>query len=260
MLPQREARAVDPERVRPSLFPPRLLCGLTTVRSYAADLGAPCSCRDEVAGDAAIPAHVGRHAFAAALARDLGVRVGNLKFQQQVHGAGVRWVNAASPEAESDALICAEPEVVLCVRLADCGGVVLFDPHHDAVAAVHSGWRGTRADIVAATVAAMAAQFGTRPRDLLAWIAPCASVASYEVGDEFAAWFPRHVERRGARLHFDNQAALREQLSACGVPVAAIEVSPLCTIADRRFHSHRRDGAAAGRNCLWAMLQPRRRA
>jgi YfiH family protein len=220
---------------------------MTTVDSFGEALaGAACSF-----GGSALPAAVARSV--GALAGVLELAPARLQFLTQVHGCGVVRVGAASAPQEADAMLTDEPDLALCVRLADCGGAVLFDPDHGALAAVHSGWRGTRANILAATVAAMRAQFGTEPRRLLAYLAPCASAARYEVGDEFAGWFPEHVARHGARLHFDNQAAMTAQLRACGVPPNNLEIDTRCTIADRRFHSHRRDGAAAGRNCLFAV-------
>lgn len=224
-------------------------CGMTTIDSFGQALaGAACSFGGDPRAWPATTAHA-----VAALAGALELAPTRLRFLTQVHGCAVVRVGATSALQSADAMLTDEADVALCVRLADCGGAVLFDPDHGALAAVHSGWRGTRANILAATVAALRSHFGTEPHRLLAYLAPCASGARYEVGDEFAAWFPEHVARHGARLHFDNQAAMAAQLRACGVLDANLEVDAHCTIADRRFHSHRRDGAAAGRNCLFAV-------
>ncbi len=56
-----------------------------------------------------------------------------------------------------DALITNVPGLPLTVFSADCGTVLLYDPVHQAIGAVHAGWRGCAAGIVEKTVAAMGA-------------------------------------------------------------------------------------------------------
>jgi YfiH family protein len=131
----------------------------------------------------------------------------------------------------------------VAVKTADCVPLLLVDPRHRAVAAVHAGWRGTVAGIAQRAVAALGTQFGVRAGDLHAAIGPAIGKCCYEVGAEVAAQFGLN-----GRAHIDLAEEVRRQLEAAGVGVQRIYVAGLCTKcrADE-FHSFRRDGAAAGR-------------
>jgi copper oxidase (laccase) domain-containing protein len=76
--------------------------------------------------------------------------------------------------------------------------------------------------------------------------------------DRFAARFGAETVRPPA---VDLAAAARLELVAAGVPAAAIQVVEACTACDeRRFFSHRRDGAGAGRQAglVWTTAAPAR--
>jgi hypothetical protein len=97
----------------------------------------------------------------------------NLATVKQIHSATV--VNAEGRcgiLGEGDALLEDRPGAVIAVKTADCMPILLVDERHRAVAAVHAGWRGTVARIVAAAVDGMRARFGTLPGDLHAAIGP----------------------------------------------------------------------------------------
>ena len=88
---------------------------------------------------------------------------------------------------ERDGLITNEPGVVLTVFSADCTPVLLHDPVHRAVGAVHAGWRGTAGGIAAKAVEAMTSAFGTRPEDIQAAIGPCIGPCCFETGEDVPA-------------------------------------------------------------------------
>ena len=144
---------------------------------------------------------------------------------------------------EGDALLEDRPGSVVAVKTADCIPVLLADERLHAVAAVHAGWRGTVARIVAGAVAEMGARFGTRPADLHAAIGPGIGKCCYEVGPEVAAHFGGQ-----ARGHIDLTDANRRQLEESGVTPSRIYASNLCTMCrSEEFHSFRRDKEASGR-------------
>lgn len=179
----------------------------------------------------------------------------HLVFANQVHGATVLKVDGAPQGAwsagEGDALITDVPGLGLCAQTADCVPLLLFDPHTRSAGAVHSGWRGTVQNIAAATIAAMNAAYGARPRDIRAAVGPAIAMENYRVGpevlDQFSALFGEldaamittRDEEGGAGL--DVGEAVRRQLQAAGVLPEHIERIPGCTYADRaRFFSSRR--------------------
>jgi len=141
-----------------------------------------------------------------------------------------------------DALITNQPGVGLLIQQADCQAVVLYDPKHQVVANVHSGWRGSVANIIAKTVAQMGRDFGSNPAGLLAAISPslgpcCAQFLHFQ--DEFPASFHRH---QTAPALFDFWAISRQQLEQTGIPSAQIHTTALCNRCHPDYFSYRREG------------------
>ncbi len=177
-----------------------------------------------------------------------GFELGRLRCIRQVHGDAVLHACAIGNESTADALWCRrEDGLVVGVLTADCVPVLLADAAGTVAAAIHSGWRGTVADIVGRTVRRLA-DAGVSPGDLRAAIGPCIEQAAFEVGPEVAAQFePRYVISGSARPHVDLLAAVRDQLEAHGVPPRAIDRIGGCSHANgTRWFSYRRDGAGIG--------------
>ena len=184
----------------------------------------------------------------------------------QVHGCAVAIVDDPSLTREDlegfDALITNLP-VAIGVRTADCIPVLLYDPVNRAVAAVHSGWRGTVGRIALQTISLMGEKYGTRPADLKAVIGPGIGMDSFQVGAEVTSRFrdagfpmdaiwrydgcPVPGSMRGGD-HIDLKAANRWLLTSCGLEPGNIQVSGICTYCDSRFYSARREGPSCGRN------------
>ena len=168
----------------------------------------------------------------------------------QVHGTNLLEVNRENPhrarrasevERGYDALVTREPGLGLLIKLADCQGVLLFDPATKVVAVVHSGWRGSAANIIGATVARLTDEHGVRPADLLAGITPslgpcCGEFVNYR--DELPRSF---WDFRVGENHFDFWAVSRAQLTEAGLRPENIEVAEVCTVCSEEFYSYRRD-------------------
>jgi len=236
---------------RPTIFPQHVMAGVTLKNPHLFPQTGLSLLKAQILTPEEVLVH--RHVFAEAL----DVPVESLKFQRQVHGNTVRHITFDSPEEESDAMITHTQGLVLCVGMADCVGVLLYDTVRSALGAVHSGWGGTRHNIIKATIEAMQREFGTHPEHLLAYLAPAASGARYVVREDVAQHFPASVltplEHRAdgsKQWLFDNRQRITEQLLECGVPANRIECASGCTLDETtadRYHSHRRDGARAGR-------------
>lgn len=158
---------------------------------------------------------------------------------------------------EVDAVITREPGCCLCISTADCIPLLLYDTLHQAVAAIHAGWRGTVNYIVGHTLECMHTAFGTEGADVVACIGPGISLSSFEVGDEVYDAF-RHQGFDMSRLsirkadtgkyHIDLWEANRQQLLDFGVPGRQIETAGICTyIHHEQFFSARRLGIQSGR-------------
>lgn len=146
----------------------------------------------------------------------------------------------------ADAMVTQTPGVALCIRVADCVPVLLADSASGVVGAAHAGRVGLAAGVLDATVAAMQ-ELGAD--HITAWIGPHVCGRCYEVpaemADEIAAIVPaaRATTRQGTPA-LDLGAGCEAQLADAGVMVTHIGG---CTMEDPRLHSHRRDGAGAGR-------------
>jgi len=202
-------------------------------------------------GTSATEAHV-EQSFAL-LAATLGVPRSAVHGVRQVHGNAVHVVHAdpaVKGAEEADALITDLPGQVIGVKIADCLAVLIHDPDHEVVAAVHSGWRGTVLDVTARTIERLQQGWGSRPDRLLVACSPHASGSRYEVGADVQSQLPEHctpIPGRPDKWLLDNQGAVVASLLRLGVQPERIRGSEHCTIADPRFHSHRRDRERAGR-------------
>ncbi len=67
-----------------------------------------------------------------------------------------------------DALTTRLPGLCLCISTADCIPILLHDRTHQAIAAIHAGWRGTVNRIVQQTLEQMRTRYGTRGEDVIA--------------------------------------------------------------------------------------------
>jgi YfiH family protein len=195
----------------------------------------------------------------ARVARQAGVEPSALRTVSQVHGAAVLEVSsrAGGPEVppvvgEADAVWTGLAGEAVGVKTADCVPILLVDLEGRHVAAVHSGWRGTVAQVTARTVDALVAR-GAKPARILCAVGPSIRACCYEVSPELAQTFeeafgPEAVRGGGARPHLDLVAALRRTLAERGIADAHVDVLPHCTHCDDRFFSHRRDAGRTGRH------------
>ena len=184
---------------------------------------------------------------------DIPRRFAQLATVKQIHSADCVCAEGRTGVlAQADALLENTPGSVIAVKTADCLPILLVDPPHRAVAAVHAGWRGTAARIAPAAIGAMRERFGTDPVDLHAAIGPGIGKCCYEVGPEVMAQFGGQ-----GRGHLDLEAENVRQLVESGVTRQRIYASHLCTMCGRdEFHSFRRDREAAGRMYSFAGLAP----
>ncbi|MBF5041240.1 peptidoglycan editing factor PgeF [Aggregicoccus sp. 17bor-14] len=203
------------------------------------------------------------------LAALAGAPLAALHRVSQVHGDRVIRVHAPSgaptatpppTEGEADGLWTDTPGQWVGVSTADCVPILLVDPEGRRVAAVHSGWRGTEANIVGRAVEALAAQ-GSAPSRLLAAVGPCIQACCYEVspelGERFRARFGPgvvDVDGAGRRVRLDLSRAVRQSLRDAGLGEGQVDVLPDCTACDaHRFFSHRRDAGRSGRHLSFAV-------
>lgn len=227
------------------------------VPSAYADLNLGFRCGDD-------PERVGRN-WASVLTAS-GLQGKPLVIPRMTHGDAMADADAL-PGGESQPPALLEPEgadavcsgssrFVLAVTMADCLTALVFDPGCGTVAAVHAGWRGTRARILEKSLRRLAGSGRIRPESALVALGPCLRAESLEIGPEVAAQLPgEFLSRIGGRFHFDMPACNRAQALACGIRAEHIRDQGACTLRDPdRYFSYRRDGPASGRMAAFISL------
>ena len=213
-----------------------------------------------------------RRRVAAAIRADLG----DFVFTRQVHGAGVRVVSAEDRGSgafavdqqvpEADALVTADPSVVLAILAADCVPIVLYDPVAHVLGCVHSGWRGTVARVSEAALAAMSS-LGATPENVVAGVGPAISPERYQVGADVAEAVERGLGAAAAEVIrpdgtgkwlLDLWAANRIVLSEAGLADEHINVAAIPTgAAGNNLFFSDREVRPCGRLALVARLGTR---
>jgi polyphenol oxidase len=183
-----------------------------------------------------------------------GMNIARLK---QVHGNIVRTIRSGDTGARSqgDGMVTAAPGIALGIFSADCVPILMVDADRHVAGALHAGWRGTLADIVAVGVRAMVG-LGARPHEIRAALGPAIGLCCFEVDAELAERFGRAIAHARSHMrtgnpgkaYLDLHGILRGQLERAGlVPDSIASVGPCtrCT-ADRYFSRRAAGGATTG--------------
>lgn len=168
----------------------------------------------------------------------------DLVLVRQVHGDLVVVIDEnCISDLEGDSIITNSNTTSLGVRVADCAAIILVDPVTKAFGVIHSGWRGTKLNIVGKTVNKMVDTFNLNPKNIKAWLSPMVCGKCYQVGPEFNDYFnPKYLKKNRANLTFDNRQAVVDQLTAADILEENLIVDQRCTIEDSTLPSHRRNG------------------
>ena len=177
---------------------------------------------------------------------------------RQVHGARVVWADAANELGEADAVLTRARGVRVGVATADC--VPILVAAGGVVGAIHAGWRGFAAAVIESALAELAR--AAPGSEIAAAIGPCIGGCCYEVDAPVLGPLRARygalldgvaVPTRPDRARIDLGVLAQLALARAGVAPRSIGASArLCTRCDaERFHSFRRDGAAAGRLAHW---------
>lgn len=188
--------------------------------------------------------------------RRLGLPGDALRTAIQIHSSQVVIVDDDWPpdrRPQGDGLVTRTPGIVLGVVTADCAPVLFVDGEAGVIGAAHAGWRGARAGIVEATVAAMV-ELGARRSRIVAAVGPCIQRQSYEVGPEFREAFvtgepatARFFEpsKRPEHHLFDLPAYVAGRVAATAIGMVDILPFDTCDEPDR-FFSYRRTTLTGG--------------
>ena len=177
---------------------------------------------------------------------------------RQQHGAAVVTVTAPGDAdgAAADAAVTATSGAVLTVRTADCAPLALVATE-GIVAAVHAGWRGLAAGVVAEAAATVRRLGG---RELRAYVGPCIHPECYEFGrrplEDLARRLGPGVVSQTAwgTPALDIPAAVRAALRLSGID-HVIEADRCTSCEAESWYSHRARGET-GRHVLATWISP----
>lgn len=204
-------------------------------------------------------------------AQVLGVPLQNWVVAGQVHsnnitqvnhnhiGSGVFCRKTAIPN--TDGLWTLIPRLALVVSTADCLVLGIYDPRAQAIAAIHSGWRGCANGIVPKLVNSWVETLNSRPQDLLVWFGSYLSGKTYEIGLDTAKllgyqtstslppWFENHPQPQ--KVFFDQAVFVKHQLLNLGVAEDNIYLLDGYGYQNTAEHfSHRLENGNTGRSIL----------
>lgn len=166
-------------------------------------------------------------------------------FLDQIHSDYVFEYDGKSEEG--DALITNKKEIAIGIFTADCVPILLFDKSNNAVAAIHSGWKGTFSCILSKTIGDMTKKYGTKGSDLVACIGPHMHQCCYEVGEELVDKF-KSSKTYGELDIFNGRnlsmtQCIIHQLEAKGVKKENIHEQNICTFCNNEYelYSYRKN-------------------
>lgn len=129
-------------------------------------------------------------------------------------------------------------DVFIWALCADCP-VLLFMGNNE-IAAVHSGWRGSKAHICSVAVKFFK---NTPISDLKVYIGPHIQKDSYEVKEDFFEHFPKkYIIEHDYKYYFDIERYLIDDLIAIGLKRENIYSHGWDTASESHYFSYRRDG------------------
>lgn len=167
-----------------------------------------------------------------------------------------------------DGLVTNVPGIILGTFHADCPPIYFVDPFHRAIGLSHSGWKGTKGNIAAATLAKMKENYGTEPSDCICAIGPSICGPCYEIGKDVATEFSEAFTEKELmdnsilvpypnnkyRLYLWN--AIKLCLMKAGVKEENISVTDVCTRCNPDLlFSHRVHHDERGNLCAFLSIR-----
>jgi len=181
----------------------------------------------------------------------LNINPSQIWYCQQNHGSKVailKNTNTTHILSDVDGIISNIKNIYLAVRHADCAPIFLFDPKHQVIGLLHSGWRGSCQKIIQNGLKIMINDFNCDVRNIHIKIGPCAHQCCYG----FDLQMPHsillqnkewnlYINQNNSKQYFINMLGfIKQSAISMGVKASLISSSRMCTICDGRYFSYRR--------------------
>lgn len=189
----------------------------------------------------------------------------------QTHTSTVKVLTKDNLEEEFenvDGLITNVHGIALVTSLADCQGILLYDPKKQVIGNIHSGWKGTLNKIVKNGILLMQENFDCNPKDILAFICPSILKCCFEVDKEVVDMFKENfndideyiykgeMKDNKQKYYIDTISINVKLMESLGLLRENIVCSNICTKCHSDiFHSYRQDHDKSGRNIALICLK-----
>lgn len=162
---------------------------------------------------------------------------------------------------DGDALITDRTKTAVGVFTADCVPVILVDIKNGVIAAIHSGWKGTKALIVSKTIDRLKENYGSVADEVRVYIGPHIRGCCYEVSKELIEEFTSEEIYSNIKISNNNKLDLEKcilkQLADKGVKKENIITTNICTVCDKQheLYSYRNSKDKQGRMFSFVYLK-----
>ena len=151
-----------------------------------------------------------------------------------------------------DALITHRPDTPLMVMSADCIPILVYDPEHLVIAAIHAGRAGALSAIVPKTLRTMGEEYGSRPHELHIAIGPSIQGCCYEINATIAhevkrLGYVRALRYEGETIFLDVYTIVHQQLMTRGVLHIDVTQYHCSACQHETYFSYRADQQRTGR-------------
>ena len=205
--------------------------------------------------------------------REIGYQFPTIIRTQQTHSNNVKVINEENIDEKienTDGLITNLKDVALFSLIADCQGILLYDPKKNIIGNIHSGWRGTLSRISTNALNIMRQQFNSDPVDIKVYFSPSIHQCCFEVGEEVKTLFEKEFKEINLKdiikgweckdhdqKYFIDMVELNKRvLLDLWIKKENLLISDECTVCNSdKFHSYRKDKPHEWRNLLIIALK-----
>lgn len=181
----------------------------------------------------------------------IGADPTRLIFARLAHGSKVKIVlrkSRARDIAGVDAIVTQLKQQPICLSVADCVPIIIFDPVLRVIGIIHVGWRGLVAGIVAESIRLLLQTYQGKPQDIVAALGPAIAAESYEVDQGVVQALSRQflapedvITSSQGKTHCNLRLGAEIQLRREGI--TSIEHIDIDTAAHtEEFYSYRAEG------------------
>ncbi len=191
------------------------------------------------------------------LADNLNIDSSTIFSPHQIHSDIVIYVNdenrgkgaySLDNAIAGDACFTDKKNNLLLITWADCIPVLLFEENKKIVAAIHSGWRSTKDNIVEKTINSIIS-IGGKIENIWVAIGPGIKSCCYKVGEDVIKYFYNElyssfIIQKDSSFFLDLQAIVHKQVIMTGIDQNKIDYYNICNCCSTKinFFSSRRDG------------------